>query len=445
MKPVQILTDKNHEFLKLDVFPSKNIIRSANLEISENHIEGFGGFGVAVTESSCYQLMLMHKKERTKFLESIYSKRGLNLSVARLSIGASDYSARVYTYDDVPFDTELKHFSIDKDKDYIIPVLKEILKIRPDIYLFASPWSPPGWMKTGGEICGGYMRSEFVDCYANYFIKYIKAYADEGIKISAVTPQNEPNTQQNGYMPACIWHPEIEAEFIKALKNKLKENNLDTKIWMFDHNFADANRVLWLLDNDKKLKDSTDGIAFHYYSGSIDETFEIQEKYPDIKLNFTEGGPRLYDNYDCDFCKWGIMISKVLNGGYNSFTGWNLMLNELGGPNIGPFFCGGLATRNSVTGELNYSGQYKAFKHIVPYIESTSKIYAITQNKKHGRTMSGYPNHSEPIYGFLIKNANQTVLVLINPDGEKRQTQINIDNTNYYIELSPESISTVII
>ena len=223
MQPIQILTDKNHEFLNFDVFSSEKVFRSINLEISDSFFEGFNGFGVAVTEASCHQLMLMEEKERTKFLESIYSQNGLNLSIARLSIGASDYSARLYTYDDVPFDTELKHFSINKDRDYIIPVLKEILKIRPDIYFFASPWSPPGWMKTGGETCGGYMRAEFVNCYADYFIKYIKAYAEEGIKISAVTPQNEPNTQQGGCMPACIWHPEIEAEFIKVLKKKLKE------------------------------------------------------------------------------------------------------------------------------------------------------------------------------------------------------------------------------
>ena len=125
--------------------------------------------------------MLMDEKERTEFLEGIYSKNGLNLSVARLTIGASDYSTRLYTYDDVPFDTELKHFSINKDREYIIPILKEILKIRPDIYFFASPWSPPGWMKTGGELCSGYMRAEFVNCYADYFIKYIKAYADVAI------------------------------------------------------------------------------------------------------------------------------------------------------------------------------------------------------------------------------------------------------------------------
>lgn len=443
MKGVQILTDKNHEFTKLDVFISENVLRAERLEISETFSSGFNGFGVAITESSCHQLMLMDKNERTAFLQSIYSKSGLNLSVARLSIGASDYSARLYTYDDVPFDTGLKHFSIDKDREYIIPVIKEILKIRPDICFFASPWSPPGWMKTGGEICGGYMREEFVECYADYFIKYIKAYADEGIKISAVTPQNEPNSQQGGNMPACIWHPETEAEFIKVLKKKLNKNNLDTKIWMFDHNFSDANRVLWLLDNIGNLKESTDGIAFHYYAGSIEETFEIKEKYPDIELHFTEGGPRLYDNYDCDFCKWGIMISKALNAGCKSFTGWNLMLNELGGPNIGPFFCGGLVTRDSVSGELKYSGQYKAIKHIAPHINKNTKIYKIRNNI--GQEMFSYPAYKKEIHGFLIDNNNgKTVLVLINPDDAKRQTQINIKNTNCYIELSPESISTII-
>ncbi len=446
MKGIQILTDKNHILSEFELFPATKVSRAYTLDIGTNANEKFKGFGVAITGSSCYNLSLMEETERTEFLKSIYSAEGLGLSVGRLSIGASDYSAELYSYDDEPFDVELKHFSIDRDKKYIIPMIKEILKIKPDLFLFASPWSPPGWMKTGENMCGGYMRMEYVECYANYIVKYIKAYAENGIKISAITPQNEPETQQMGMMPTCIWHPEIEAEFIKSLRKKLDAEKLDVKIWMHDHDFSYVNRVLWTLDNDKKVADACDGVAFHYYSGTVEETLKLRRAYPEKSLHFTEGGPRLLDNYGTDWCKWGIMISKAIKCGYSSFTGWNLMLNEMGGPNIGPFFCGGLVTRNTNGGELSYSGQYKAFEHIVKYINENSKIYPISVGEEYDLPMVSYPKVNMDIEGFAIDNNDgKTILVLVNPNTEKCQVQAYINNTWWYIELLPESISTIII
>lgn len=446
LKGTHIFTDKDHFLSKQPIFPSLKIPHVETLTIEKNALNGFQGFGVAITPSSCFQLSLMAEEERTAFLKNIYTKDGLGLSVGRLCIGSSDYSAELYSYDDVPFDTQLRHFSIDRDRAYVIPMIKEILKINPDMLLFASPWSPPGWMKTGGSMCGGYMRSQYVDCYADYIVKFILAYADEGIKISAITPQNEPNTQQKGLMPACIWHPEIEAAFIKTLHTKLKDANLDVKIWMFDHNFADANRVLWTLDQCDGVKECCDGVAFHYYEGSIEYTKILQNTYPSLDLHFTEGGPRLYDNYDVDYCKWGIMISLALSQGYKSFTGWNLLLNEMGGPNIGPFFCGGLVTRHSITGGLSYSGQYKALCHIAPYITKDSDIYSLSSSGMFGASMFEYPKAKRELHGIAIDNHDgRNVLVVVNPNEGKSQTQFSVNDQNFYAELMPNSISTIII
>lgn len=446
MNGKQILTDKNHYMTELEMFSSLKVSRANTLYIENKANREFKGFGVAITGASCYNLSIMDSDARKELLTNIYTSDGLGLSVGRLTIGSSDYSAEVYSYDDEPFDVELKHFSVEHDKKYIIPMIKEILKIKPDLFLFASPWSPPAWMKTGGNMCGGYMREEYVECYAEYIIKYLKAYAENGIKISAITPQNEPNVQQQGHMPACIWHPEIEAKFIKVLNKRLKEENLDVSIWMYDHCFADADRVLWQLDNIEGLKDACDSVAFHYYTGTIEETLKLKKAYPDIKLHFTEAGPRLYDNYDTDWCKWGIMISKAIKCGYSSFTGWNLMLNEMGGPNVGPFLCGGLVTRNTDDGELSYSGQYKAFSHIAKYINNNSDIYPINVGEEYDLHMSSYPKSNMDIEGFYINNNDgKHIFVLINPNDEKRQTQINLNGEWWYTELTPESISTIII
>ena len=377
-------------------------------------------------------------------LKSVYSDAGLGLSVGRITIGSSDYSAELYTYDDVEGDTELKYFSIDRDREYIIPVIREILAINPNLTLFASPWSPPGWMKTGGSACGGYMREEYVECYAEYIVRFLQAYREEGIEIAAITPQNEPETQQSGKMPACIWHPDIEAKFIMTLRKKLTESGLSTEIWMYDHNFSGCERVRWSLDHYSGLSEACNGVAFHYYSGNIEQTAVLKNTYPKLALHFTEGGPRLLDHYADDWCKWGIMIAKVLSMGYSSFTGWNLLLDETGGPNIGPFFCGGLLTLHSQTGELTCSGQYKALRHFAPFYRKDMNVYPVTFAPD-GPTMFGYPKTGKPMEGCLMKHTDGTeVLILVNPNESKRQAQYLKDGKWWYVELLPNSVSTVV-
>ena len=441
-----IFSTKDYSHAEREVFSSLAIPGANRLLVSEKYVENFLGLGVAITPSSCYELSLMDALEREELLRHLYAKDGIGMSIGRICIASSDYSPEIYSYDDIENDTELAHFSVKRDERYIIPIIQEIIRINPDIYLFASPWSPPYWMKTGKSMCGGYMRDQYIDCYANYIIKFIKAYAEYGIKISAITPQNETNTQQSGRMPSCIWHPETEANFIKVLRKKLNQNALDVKIWMYDHNFDDVERVVWSLENIEGLKESCNGVAFHYYGGTVEQTAYVKKKYPEMELHFTEAGPRLTENYEFDFCKWGIIIAKTVQAGYQSFTGWNLMLDELGGPNVGPYIgiCGGFVTLDSRSKELSYSGQYKAYSHIAPYITPESKLRYITVDDHFGLQPSSYPKQDKKIEGFLIENEDgKKTAVLVNPNHFGMQTQIEIDGVLWYIELQPESISTV--
>lgn len=445
MKAIQYSTNKYGEMYPFELKESLCMGGVAiAVPIEDKKFSGFLGFGVAITGSSCYNLSLMEENERHKLLESIYGEKGLGLSVGRLTIGSSDYSAELYTYDDVPNDISLAHFSIARDEEYIIPIIKEIIAINPEIRLFASPWSPPGWMKTGCSTCGGHMRDQFIECYAEYFIKYLKAYSRHGIKIYAVTPQNEPETAQFGLMPACIWNPQTECDFIRLLRKKIEENHLDTKIWIHDHSFAYSDRVDWQLSEYPDLREAIDGAAFHYYDGSIEQTEYLYDKFDKLSLHFTEGGPRLYDHYDDDWCKWGLMASKALNTRYCSFTGWNLMLDETGGPNIGSYFCGGFVSRNRADGEISYSGQYKAYRHFSKYIRADSEIIPIKFNKN-GYTMFKYPCDRKPLCGTLIKNADETAaLMLVNPNSAKEQVQFFFKGKWWYIELLPETLATVL-
>lgn len=447
MKGIQIFTDKEHNKIKKEVFKTAPMSSAAALEIADKpSLDDFKGIGTAITGSSCYILSKMDKDKRSEFLKLIYSKEGLGLSVARISVASCDYSMELYTYDDVENDVDLKYFSIDRDKKFIIPVIKEILEINPDIYIYASPWTPPAWMKVGGNLCGGYMRDEYLDCYAEYMVKFVKAYAAEGIKISALTIQNELDSQSGYSIPSCIWHPETEGEFICILRKKLDENNLDTDIWMHDFSFDGANRILWELENIDGLKDCCKGLAFHYYDGNIGQTIKIAEKFPNLEMHFTEGGPRLFDNYATDWCKWGVMISKVIKHGFKSMSAWNLILDDLGSPNMGQFFAGGLVTKDNLSGELSFSGQYKAFSHIMPYITKSSKFYPISVNREFAHTISMWPKFKINIEGFVIDNNDgKFVAVIVNPNEHKEQAQFMVNGELWRAELNADSINTIII
>ncbi len=449
MKVTQYNTAQGRTLQAVDLHPMGDPLGGAwTVEISEQpEVGDFLGFGVAVTGSSCYHLNLLPQEVRDQFLENIYGKDGLGLSVARLTVGSSDYSEQIYTYDDCPqggSDPELKQFSVARDEDYILPMIREVQKHAPDLFFFASPWTPPAWMTTGGAIGGGYMRHKYIDAYADYMVKFIQAYGAHGIDISALTPQNETETNQGGMMPACIWHPEIEAEFVICLKEKLKAAGLSTKIWIYDHNFSGWNRVKWCFEEYPALQEACDGVAFHYYAGAVEMLNYLRPACPNTPFHFTEGGPRLNDHYADDWCKWGIMMSKALRNGCRSFTGWNLMLDETGGPNIGPFFCGGLATRNSQTGELTYSGQYKALNHFSRFTKPGAKVYK-TAVPGDLVSMMSYPAAAEPVgHCFTVNPDGSAALHLVNGNGAKRQFQVNYGGQWWYIEVLPKTLTTVV-
>ncbi|MBE6554021.1 MAG: hypothetical protein E7666_06745 [Ruminococcaceae bacterium] len=446
MKVTQYITNDSLQFATRPIFRSTKMSGALTLRETGTVVsDDFLGFGVAITGSSCYELSLMEPERRRALIEEVYGKNGIGLSIARLSVASSDYSAELYSYDDVENDTALTHFSIDRDRAYIIPMIREILAVNPDLFLYASPWSPPGWMKTGGNMCGGYMRAEYIECYADYIVKFLEEYAKCGIKIAALTPQNEPETQQHGQMPACIWHPDIEAAYISVLRRKLRERGMDVQIWMFDQNLDNYLRVNWMLDTYSQLRKDCDGAAFHYYRGSIEQTRAVREKYPEIKIHFTEGGPRLYDHYDTDWCKWGLTVSRALNEGLSSFTGWNLMLDETGGPNIGPYFCGGLIMRNSISGDLSYSGQFKAFRHVAKFMKKGAKVLELLIDDNTYGTYR-FPKEDAPLQASLIENPDGSrAYLLINRDSTKRQVQFFEGGTWWYVEMLPNTVSTVVV
>ncbi len=169
------------------------------------------GFGGAFTDASCYLFHQMSPSQRQLLLADLYGPEGLRLSVGRTCIGLSDYSTEMYNYDEDVFpDPELKRFTIAHDRKWILPTLRQAREINPDLFLFSCVWSPPGWMKAGGSMLGGSMREHWFVPHAQYFVKFLQAYAAAGVKVQAVTVNNEVDTDQDGRFPATLWGQQYE-------------------------------------------------------------------------------------------------------------------------------------------------------------------------------------------------------------------------------------------
>ncbi|MBO2007668.1 glycoside hydrolase family 30 protein [Hymenobacter negativus] len=249
------------------------------------------GFGYCLTGGSAELLHAMSPAKRTALLQELFGTegQGIGVSYLRLSIGASDLDAQVFSYDDLPAgqtDPTLAKFSLALDEKHLIPVMKEILAINPNIKLLGSPWSPPTWMKTNDASKGGSLKPEFYSAYAQYFVKYIQGMKSAGIRIDAITVQNEPLHPGNN--PSLLMLAEQQAEFIgKHLGPAFKAAKLDTKIICYDHNADKPEYPLTVL-GDATANPYVDGSAFHLYAGPIEALSKVHDAFPKKSLYFTE-------------------------------------------------------------------------------------------------------------------------------------------------------------
>ena len=390
------------------------------------------GFGAAFTDASCFMFNQLTPAARDQLFHDLFHPSEMGLSVCRTCIGASDYSTKAYSYDEGDADPELQRFSIDHDREYILPMLRHARAVNPALFLFSSPWSPPGWMKAGGSMLGGSMRKKYFPNHAQYFLKFLEGYAADGVQIQAVTSQNEVDTDQDGRMPACIWGQEYEMEFVgKHLGPLLEKNNVSTKIWILDHNYNLWGRAVAELD-DPDVRKYSNAIAFHGYAGGPEQMSKAHDACPNAEMYWTEGGPDYTSpDYLTDWAKWGNTFTGVLRNWCRSITGWNLALDEKGRPNIGPFSCGGLVAIDSQTREITRSGQYWAFAHFSRTIQ------------RGARRMESHCAVADLGHVAFENPGGERVLVLTNP-GAKRDATVQIGNRVTDVSLDSSSLTTLV-
>jgi glucosylceramidase len=253
--------------------------------------QSIDGFGYSLTGGSAQHIVKMTAAARTKLLKELFATDGNNIGVSylRLSIGASDLNEKVFSYNDLPEgekDLEQAKFDLGPDRADVIPVMKEILAINPKIKILGSPWSPPLWMKTAYDARGGQLKPEYYESYATYFVKYVQQMKKEGIRIDAITVQNEPLHPGNN--PSLLMVAPDQATFIKKhLGPAFKKAGIDTKIILYDHNADRPDYPISILD-DPEANKYIDGSGFHLYGGSIEALTDVHNAHPDKHIYFTE-------------------------------------------------------------------------------------------------------------------------------------------------------------
>jgi len=425
--------DRRMEEIKPPAWRTVPAQSAAGIHIdTTKHYQEILGFGAAFTDASCYLLAALDEQKRVALLNDLLGPSGLRLSVGRTCIGASDYSRFAYTFDEsADPDPELQRFSIEHDREYILPVLRDAQKVNSDLFLFSSPWTPPGWMKASDSMLGGSMRKKYLPAYAQYFVKFLQGYSQDGVKIRAVTVQNEVDTDQDGRMPAALWGQEYEIDFVKNhLGPALERASLDTKIWILDHNYNLWGRVMDEL-NDPALSKYVEGVAWHGYGGTPDAMTRVHEAFPAKSHYWTEGGPDYKrPDYATDWAKWSHNFAGILRNWAQCIVGWNLVLDEQGRPNIGPFSCGGLVTLDSKTHAIARSGQYWAFAHYSKVVQRGARVI-------------GSEGTVSEVDHVAFENPDGTHVLVLTNQGAGQNVQCQTGTQALDLTLDPGSITTL--
>jgi glucosylceramidase len=406
------------------------------IEVNANRtFQEMDGFGFTLTGGSAFHINNMSPEKRKQLLTELFAfdKENIGISYLRISLGASDLDAEVFSYNDLPkgeTDVNMERFSLDPDRKFLIPVLKEILTINPEIKIMASPWSPPTWMKTNNATKGGSLKPEYYDAYAKYFVKYVQEMQKEGIRIDAITVQNEPLHPGNN--PSLLMPATEQAEFIKrSLGPAFKAAGVKTKIIIYDHN-ADKPEYPILVLNDPEAKKYIDGSAFHLYGGVIENVSKVHEAHPDKNLYFTEQWIGAPGNFNGDL-QWHIknLIIGASRNWCKTVLEWNLAADPNQKPHT-PGGCDRCLGAVTIDGDLvTRNPAYYIVAHAAKFVRPGSV-----------RIDSNIPE-SLPNVAFKTPNG-KIVVVVLNDSGSEKKFNIKIGNEAITTSLTSGSVGTYI-
>jgi glucosylceramidase len=395
------------------------------------------GFGYTLSGGSAMHISKMSAPARAKFLQEIYGtgKNDLGASYIRISVGASDLDEKIFSYNDLPTgqtDVNLEKFDLGYDKQYLIPVLQDIIKINPNIKILGSPWSPPVWMKTNGDTRGGSLKPEYYTAYAKYLVKYIQEMKKNGITIDALTIQNEPLHPGNN--PSLLMVAEDQKVFVRDhLGPQFEKNSIITKIIVYDHNADRPDYPITIL-NDKEAAKYIDGSAFHLYGGTIDAVSSVHEAHPDKNLYFTEqwvGAPGDFKK-ELDWHIENLIIGAPRNW-CKTVLEWNLAADENQDPHTDRGGCDRCLGAVTITGDkVTREPAYYIIAHASKFVRPGSV-------RVDSNIISGLPN-------VAYKTPDGKIAAIIqNTSKEDKTIDVNAGSKTATITLKAGAVSTLVL
>jgi glucosylceramidase len=452
-KSVIVYTTADSTKLRLtvtDTLKFKELIQPVETQVCvftdpDKTFQTFIGIGGALTDASAETFSKLPADKQAELLRAYYdTQSGIGYTLARTNINSCDFSSGSYTYV-TDGDKDLKSFNIDHDMKFRIPFIrKAIAAAGGKLTLFVSPWSPPGYMKDNNDMLhGGKLKPEYFQTWANYYVKFIKAYEKAGIPVWGMTIQNEPMATQK--WESCIYTADDERDFLKNFLGPTihREGLGDKKIMVWDHNRDLMVQRANVIFDDPEASKYAWGMGFHWYeswSGG-DKMFDnvklVHEAYPDKNLMFTEGCPESFNPSMYNY--WGLgeaygrsMINDF-NNGTVGWTDWNILLDETGGPNHVQNFCFAPVHGDTRTGQLIYTNSYYYIGHFSKFIRPGAK--RITSSASRSQLLT-----------TAFKNEDGTVAVIVmNQSNLKITYNLCIGHNAAEVKILPHSIQTLVL
>lgn len=391
------------------------------------------GFGYTLTGGSAMLISKMSETQQNTLLQELFGKSTNDISInyLRISVGASDLDEKVFSYHDVSLpDTTLTGFNFSYDTLYLLPILKKVLSINPDIKLMATPWSPPKWMKDNQSSIGGSLLPIYYRTYASYLVKYLSEMKKLGIAIDAMTIQNEP--QHGGNNPSMIMSAAQQADFVKNhLGPAIEKAGIKTKIVIWDHNCDKPDFPISVL-NDAGAKKYIDGSAFHLYGGDISALSAVKSAHPDRNLYFTEQWTGAKGSFDGDLL-WhtkNVVIGSMRNWSKTALE-WNLA-NDI---NFGPHTPGGCT---ECKGALTINGS-AINKNVAYYIIAHASKFVPTGSVRIASTLS----NDIPNVAFQTPD-NKKVVIVMNEGATSQIFDLVFNGNTLKVDLPAKSVGTIV-
>lgn len=435
------LTKTGERLFKQKVQPLENEV--AVFVNPKKTFQTYLGIGGAITDASSEVFSTLNKDKQNELLQSLYGKDGIGYNLIRTSIHSSDFGLGSHTYIEEG-DADLVTFSIEKDKEKRLPFIKQAIDlIGEDLVFYASPWSPPAFMKTNNNMLqGGKLLPEYRQAWANYYVKFIEAYEAEGIPVWGLTIQNEPMAVQR--WESCIYTAEEERDFLKDyLGPTLEKAGLgDKNIVVWDHNrdlITDRANTIF---EDPEASKYAWGIGFHWYetwSGSLpnyDNLKNINESFPSKNMLFTEGCQEGFEAEKIHFWpnaeRYGNSIINDFNSGVVGWTDWNILLDERGGPNHVENFCFAPVHADTKTGDLIYTPTFYYIGHFSKFIKPGAKRISTSSSRSTIESTS------------FQNNDGTIVTVVMNKTNDEIKFQLIVGVNQVELTIEPRAMQTIV-